>query len=85
LRRIENVWLRNGARVVLAAAAGALFQNTFGGATGGAMLYPLMTEIAIQTNMLGEPTATEADIEEISADIEDLLDDDDSDDGDLFA
>lgn len=85
LRRVTNPWLRNGLRVALAAACGAVFQNTFGGATGGALLYPTMTELAIMSNIMGEATATEADINELSADIEDLLDDDDSDDGDLFA
>jgi hypothetical protein len=87
LRRIENVWFRNGLRFALAAASSAGLQNTFGGATAGAIMYPSYAELALTLDLLGEGTTTEADLEELSADLEDVMEEIDvdyDDEDDIF-
>lgn len=79
LRRIENVWFRNGLRVALALGSTIGFQNTFGGAVAGSILYPCFSELALTMDLLGENTTTEADLEELSADLEDVMEEIDVD------
>ena len=85
LRRIENKWMRNGARIAAAVVGAAMMPGQFGAAYAGSTLYPLMAELALMTNLVA-PAATEADLMEVAADLEDVLDDmdDDDDDDDLF-
>lgn len=86
IRRIQNIWVRNGTRFLLGAASAGAMQNSFGGAAAGALMYPMFAELALLSGILTEATNTEADLDEISADLEDVLNDGDSydDDGALF-
>ena len=79
LRRIENDWLRNGARIVAAVASGMFLKGEMGAAAAGATLYPLFAEVALMTNLVPATQATEADLHELAADLEAALDDIDLD------
>jgi hypothetical protein len=80
IRRIQNMWLRNGARIAAAVVGAAMMPGEFGAAYAGSTLYPLMAELALMTKLVA-PAATEADLMEVAADLEDALDDMDNDDG----
>jgi len=91
LRKIENMWLRNGLRIVGAVASGALLPSDMGGACAGATLYPLIAEVALMLNLVptatGDDDATEADLSDLAADLSDALDevgDDEYDVSDLI-
>lgn len=86
IRRVNNIWLRNGLRVALGAVSAGVFQNSFGGAAAGSVMYPMWAELALLSGVITEATNTEADLDEISADLEDVLNDGDpnDDDGGLF-
>jgi len=89
LRRIQNDWVRNGVRIGAAVIGAALMPGEMGAAYAGATLYPAMAELALLTNLIQPAgTPTEADLSEISADLEDVLDeldiDGDDDNEDLF-
>lgn len=79
LRHIENAWLRHGLRVVVALGGGMFLPDKMGGAMAGATLYPSLAELAIYSGIAGN-TSTEADLNELAADLQDALDDDDNDD-----
>ncbi len=81
IRRIENVWMRNGARVAAAVLGGNFLKGEMGAAMAGATLYPLFAEVALQFNLVPgmEGEDTEADLEELAADLEAALDDIDLD------
>lgn len=85
LRRIENDYFRNGARVVAATMGGMIVANMVsaeaGGAVAGSTLYPLFAEMAMKLGLVEAP-ATEIDLKEMGIDLEDIIDDDD--DGELF-
>lgn len=83
LRRVQNMYLRNGLRIAAAVVGAAMMPGEFGAAYAGSTLYPLMAELALMTKLVA-PAATEADLMEVAADLEDALDDMDSDDEDLF-
>ncbi len=89
LRRIQNDWIRNGVRIGSAVVGAALLPGDIGAAYAGATLYPLFAEVALLTKLVQPAGApTEADLSEISADLEDVLDeldiDGDDDDDDIF-
>ncbi len=85
LRKIENDYMRNGARVLAAVMAGAFMPGDMGAAAAGATLYPLFAELALAFKLVEGPMATSADLSDLAADLQDLVDeteDDDSDYGD---
>lgn len=85
LRRIENDWVRNGARIAAAIIGAAFLKGSFGGAMAGATLYPAWAELALMANLVsGTPavTSTGADLSDLAADLQDVLDEIDDDDDD---
>ncbi len=87
LRRIENDWLRNGARIAAAILGGVLIKGSMGAAMAGATLYPTFAELALMTNLVsgGTPVqGTDADLNELAADLQDVLDEIEDDDDDLL-
>jgi hypothetical protein len=75
LRRIENDWLRNGARLATAIAAGMFLKGEMGAAAAGATLYPMFAELALMFNLTGSAaTPTGVDLHELAADLEAALD-----------
>lgn len=88
LRRIQNDWIRNGVRIGAAVVGAALVPGEIGAAYAGATLYPLFAEVALLTKLVQPAGApTEADLSEISADLEDVLDEldiDGDDDDDIW-
>jgi len=87
LRKIENDYMRNGARVVAACLAGAFMPGDMGAAAAGATLYPLFAELALAFKLVEGPVATSADLSDLSADLQDIVDEmgdgDDTDDVDF--
>lgn len=79
LRRIENDWVRNGARIAAAVASGMFLKGEMGAAAAGATLYPLFAEVALMTNLVPGAEPTEADLHELAADLGAALDDIDLD------
>lgn len=75
LRRVENDYMRNGLRVLAAVLGSAFLPGEFGAAMAGSTLYPFFAELALMSKLISAP-ATEVDLSEISADLEDLMDDD---------
>ena len=74
INKIDNVWARNGARAAAAVGAGMLIPGRLGSAASGAMLYPSILELVdhfLSGKGWGEK---EADLDMLSADLEDLLD-----------
>lgn len=84
LRRIENDWARNGARLGVA-IIGAPFLGDLGGPMAGATLYPLFAELALMLKLVQPAEATEADLTELAADLEDVLDELEDEDEELFS
>lgn len=88
LRRIENDWLRNGARIAAAIAGGVLIKGSMGAAMAGATLYPTFAELALMTNLISGGSNiqdTDADLNELAADLQDVLDEiEDDEDDDLL-
>lgn len=74
LNSISNFWVRNGARFGGAIASTMFMKGELGAATAGAMFYPLMQEVAAKFLGTGA-TGTEADLEGLAADLEDVMDD----------
>ncbi len=70
LNKIDNHWLRNGARILTACIGAPMLGGELGAAASGALFAPLVSEIAVFFKIPG--IATEADLE---ADLQDLLDD----------
>lgn len=70
LNKIENHWLRSGARVLTACMAAPMLGGDLGAAAGGVIFSPIVKELAIFFKIPG--IATEADLE---ADLQDLLND----------
>jgi hypothetical protein len=73
INRIENPWLRNGARVVGAVAAGTFLggkYNDMAGAAAGAVMYPMFQELAIRYMPGFGAAGTEADLDILGADLE---------------
>jgi hypothetical protein len=74
LRRIDNDWMRNGARVVAAVMGGMFLKGEMGAAMAGATLYPAFAELALMSGLVpGGAGGTEADLNELAADLEDVL------------
>ncbi len=80
INKIQNVWMRNGLRVVAAILAPNLVKGDMGTAMAGSLLYPLWQEVALRfltpaadTSTSGAP-ATEAELDALSADLSDVLD-----------
>ena len=81
LRHIENDWMRNGARLVSALAAGHFLKGDMGAAASGALLYPMFAELALMANLTGGSSngngnalPTGVDLNELAADLEAALD-----------
>jgi hypothetical protein len=75
---IQNTWLRNAARVAAAVLAGMVLPEKLAVASGGAIMYPAATELATMLVPAGA-APTSADLEDIGADLEDVLDELDAD------
>lgn len=80
LNRVDNVWARNGARLLAGVVGGAMLGGDLGASTAGAFFYPLVQELA--AHVLGKTTVTgtEADMDVLAADLEDIMDELDSSD-----
>ena len=74
LNSVEDFMVRNGLRLVGAIGASAVLKGELGAATAGSMFYPLMQELAAKF-LGGTTTATEADMESLAADLEDVMED----------
>lgn len=74
LRRIQNDWYRNGARVVAAVAGAIIVPGDIGSSMAGATLYPLFAEVAMKLGLVEAP-ATEIDLNEMGIDLEDVMND----------
>lgn len=79
-RRIENDWFRNGARILTAAIGSAMMPGEFSASAAGGTLYPMYAELALMTKLIAPTTSTQADLDNLSADLEDVLEDLDQDD-----
>jgi hypothetical protein len=77
-RHIENPWLRHSARILSALGGGMFLSTGMGGAMAGATLYPSIAEVAMALGVGGD-VSTEADLNELAADLEAALEDVDSD------
>ena len=81
INRIDNAWFRRAAQAAVAGAGGAMIGSKspkLGAAVTGAMMYPLLQDLAADLLGIGVGagvTAKEADIEALAADLEDVLDD----------
>lgn len=84
INKISNVWARNGARLGAAIAAGAFLKGNLGAAAAGSVLYPMYEEVYIRSiaPALGmgvavgaSAAATEADLDLLSADLNEVLSD----------
>lgn len=78
IRHIKNDWLRHGVRILGALGGGMLLSDKMGGAMAGATLYPSLAELAIYAGVGGD-TSTEADLNELAADLQDALGDENDD------
>lgn len=79
LNKIANPWFRRGAQAGAAVVGGALIASkspAMGGAYTGAQLYPLVQDLAADLLGIGGAAvaATEADIDALAADLEDVMD-----------
>ena len=72
LSMIPNDWLRRGAQVVTAVVGSMFLKGELGAAFAGSTMYPLMADIAMYTGLVGVPT--EADLNELAADLNALQD-----------
>ena len=74
LNDIEQDWMRNGARVGVAVLGGMFLRGEMGAAMAGAAMYPVWVEVAAMLNL---PVGTDADLDVLSDDIDDAMDDSD--------
>jgi predicted membrane metal-binding protein len=78
INKLDNVWLRNGVRLAAAVLAPNIIKGDMGIAIAGSVLYPLWQEVAMRflapAAAGGADTATEADLDALQADLEDVLD-----------
>ena len=70
----EQDWMRNGARVGVAVLGGMFLRGEMGAAMAGAAMYPVWVEVAAMLNL---PVGTDADLDVLSDDIDDAMDDSD--------
>jgi len=69
VNKIENKWARNGVRVAASVFAPMFIKGNLGAAFSGAMLYPMIEEMARELNI----TPAEADLNSLAADLEEAL------------
>jgi len=69
INKIGNMWARNGVRVACAVFAPMFIKGDLGAAFSGAMLYPVIEEMASELNIAPE----DADLEMLAADLEQAL------------
>jgi hypothetical protein len=87
LSKIEDKWFRNGARLAAAIGGGILLKGDLGAAAAGATLYPMWQELAVMLKVISGPKpflpypdgsqtvkAASASLDELSADLQDVLD-----------
>jgi hypothetical protein len=78
INKLDNVWLRNGVRLAVAVIAPNVIKGDMGAAISGSILYPLWQEVAMRflapAAAGGADAATEADLDALQADLEDVLD-----------
>lgn len=84
--KITNAWARRGTQLAASVVGGSMLGKksaAMGGAFAGAMMYPLLQDLAADLLGIGVGAgvaAKEADLDALAADLEDVLDDmDDSD------
>lgn len=76
LNRVDNFWARNAARLGLGVVGAAYIPNReLGAAAAGAMFYPLIQELMAKVLGQSAVTGTEADMDVLAADLEDIMDD----------
>jgi len=78
INKLDNPWLRNGVRLAVAVIAPNVIKGDMGAAISGSILYPLWQEVAMRflapAAAGGADAATEADLDALQADLEDVLD-----------
>lgn len=74
LNKIEDGFMRNGLRVAAAVLASMIPNRGIGAASAGALLYPVFQEVGL---MVLQPT--DADLDVLAADLEDILEEIDPD------
>lgn len=72
LNDIENDYFRNGARIGTAVIGGMFLRGELGAAMAGAAMYPVWIEVAAMLNL---PVGSEADLDVLSADLDDAVGD----------
>jgi hypothetical protein len=76
LNRVDNFWARNVSRLGLGVVGAAFMPNReLGAASAGAMFYPLIQELLAKLLGQSTVTGTEADMDVLAADLEDIMDD----------
>lgn len=71
LAMIANDWVRRGAQIATGVAAATFLKGELGASAAGAIYYPLIADLAMYTGLVAVPT--EADLHELSADLESAL------------
>lgn len=71
LSQIQNDWVRRGAQVATAVAGSMFLKGNLGASMAGAVMYPLIADLAMYTGLVAIPTS--ADLDELSADLEGAL------------
>lgn len=71
LSQIPNDWVRRGSQVATAMVGAYFMKGNLGAAFAGATMYPLIADLAMYTGLVAVPS--EADLQELSADLEDAL------------
>jgi hypothetical protein len=75
INHIDNFWARNGARFGGGVLAAAFLKGDLGAATAGALFYPMFQEFASKLlSPAKAATGTEADMDVLAADLEDVMD-----------
>lgn len=82
LSQIQNDWVRRGAQAGTAVLGATFLKGNLGASFAGAVMYPLIADLAMYTGLVAIPTS--ADLDELSADLESALLEADLEDDELY-
>lgn len=82
LSQIQHDWVRRGAQVATAVVGATFLKGNLGASMAGAVMYPLIADLAMYTGLVAIPTS--ADLDELSADLESALLEADLEDDELY-
>lgn len=71
LSQIQNDWIRRGMQAGTAVLGATFLKGNLGASFAGAVMYPLIADLAMYTGLVAIPTS--ADLDELSADLESAL------------